>query len=313
MIGKKNDFYWVNTGEPHSSRRKEILEKYPEIKKLYGIEPRTKYIVFFWVFSQLWIAYLLRDSSYWIILLCVYLYGAFANQALFLAMHEIGHNLVFDKPWKNSLLGCFANITTILPYFSLFQKYHQDHHTYLGVVGLDPDLPSEVEAFFFTNTFWKIIWIFLYPGFYLIRPLFRRPRKIGLTEFINWFIVGIVNIIVIYTMGYKSLAYLALSGIIGTGLHPVAGHLLAEHFMFEKGQDTYSYYGPFNIIGFNVGYHVEHHDFPRIPYSKLPELRKIAPEYYNNLKQHTSWVKVMWDFITTSTLGPYSRVTRKNR
>jgi sphingolipid delta-4 desaturase len=40
------------------------------------------------------------------------------------------------------------------------------------------------------------------------------------------------------------------------------------------------------------------------------QIRKIAPEYYDNLPQHSSWVKVLWDFVFDPNLGPYSRVRR---
>lgn len=42
-----------------------------------------------------------------------------------------------------------------------------------------------------------------------------------------------------------------------------------------------------------------------------PQVRKIAPEYYDHLPQHHSWVKVLWDFVFEDSLGPYSRVKRK--
>lgn len=40
------------------------------------------------------------------------------------------------------------------------------------------------------------------------------------------------------------------------------------------------------------------------------QVRKIAPEYYDHLPQHHSWVKVLWDFVFEDSLGPYARVKR---
>lgn len=74
--------------------------------------------------------------------------------------------------------------------------------------------------------------------------------------------------------------------------------------------ETCSYYGPLNWLTFNVGYHVEHHDFPSVPGTLLPEIRKIAPEYYDSLHYHDSWTKVIYRYIVEKEIGPYSRVKR---
>ena len=36
----------------------------------------------------------------------------------------------------------------------------------------------------------------------------------------------------------------------------------------------------------------------------------MAPEFYDNLPCHNSWIRVLYDFITCSEMGPYSRVKR---
>jgi sphingolipid delta-4 desaturase len=112
------DFFISYTDEPHVTRRREMLAKYPQIKELYGHDPRTKYVTVFWVLTQFMVGYLLRNASWGMVIFTAYVYGAVANHALFLAMHEISHNLAFSSPLYNRLLGCFANITTVVPHFS---------------------------------------------------------------------------------------------------------------------------------------------------------------------------------------------------
>ena len=40
-------------------------------------------------------------------------------------------------------------------------------------------------------------------------------------------------------------------------------------------------------------------------------MKKIASDFYDNLPCHTSWTKVIWDFIFCADIGPYARVKRR--
>lgn len=104
-----------------------------------------------------------------------------------------------------------------------------------------------------------------------------------------------------------AIIYLLCAAVLGQGFHIAAIHFLAEHYMLtpkmakvtdpNEALDTFSYYGPFNSILYNGGYHVEHHDLPLIPYRNLPKIREIAPEFYETLPYHTSYLTVMLTFI----------------
>jgi sphingolipid delta-4 desaturase len=50
--------------------------------------------------------------------------GATANQNLFLAIHEISHNLAFRTPWMNRAIAVFANLPIGVPYSASFRVSH---------------------------------------------------------------------------------------------------------------------------------------------------------------------------------------------
>ena len=248
--------------------------KYPQVKKLMGSDPNLKWAVLGMVIVQLLAAWFFREASIGFILLAGYCFGGVLNHALTLAIHEISHNLAFghNRPLANKVLGIFGNLPLAIPYSITFKKYHIEHHKFQGDDELDVDIPSRIECRLFTNSFTKFIWVILQPVFYAFRPLFLRPKAINSMDVINFVVQMTFDVIILSTMGPRSLFYLASGTFLALGLHPVAGHFISEHYMFKKGYETYSYYGPLNALTFNVGYHNEHHDFPNIPGSRLPQV-----------------------------------------
>jgi len=309
----RTDFEWVYTQEPHATRRKEILAKYPQVKKLMGVDPKFKYIVLAMVIGQFIAAYAITSFSWPIVILATYCISGVINHALLLAIHEISHNLAFghSKPLLNRILGLIANLPIGVPCSISFKKYHLEHHRYQGDADLDMDIPTDFEGRLFMNSLTKLVWVILQPFFYSLRPLFVNPKNPQFLEVVNLILQFGVDGVVYYYLGPKALFYMIIGSLLGMGLHPVAGHFISEHYVFEKGYETYSYYGPLNWVTFNVGYHNEHHDFPNIPGSRLEQVRRIAPEYYDNLPCHTSWVKVLYSFIMDPSIGPYARIKRK--
>jgi len=240
-----------------------------------------------------------------------YVVGGVCTHSLNLAVHELSHNLCFESIIANKILCLFANFGTGFPSWITFGRYHMEHHQFQGVDGIDLDIPSDLEVHVFTNRFLKKIWVMCQPLFYAFRPLLVKPKNPTLWEAINYATQFSFDFLIFYLWGFKSLIYLPISTLLGAGLHPVAGHFIAEHYQFVKGQETYSYYGPCNWVNFNVGYHYEHHDFPKVAWSKLPQVREIAPEYYKTLPSYTSYVAVIFRYIWDPKIGPFSRIKRK--
>ena len=400
--GMRKDFHWSTYKEPHVKRHQEILKKHPEIAKLYGPEPRVVPFVLAIMASQFALAYYSQYFSGLVFFLVAWIYGGAASHALSLMTHELSHDLVFPRPSSgpnpNEWFGIFCNTAMGIPSSTMFKRYHMEHHLFQGDDEYDMDLPTKWEGNFFTNTFLKAIWLLAQPLFYALRPVIVKPKTPYLIDNLNTIIILTTDALIAYYVSPMALVYLVLSTLLGMGFHPVAGHFIAEHYVFDykygtfnvvkvisnkdnvvkcsvnslnyienigekilpknlqvgdrlitpessseynvvdvdtsnnvvtldrvygdevissktvfsldDTTETYSYYGALNYICWNVGYHNEHHDFPKVAGWNLPKVKAAAPEFYNHLHEHKSWTYVLWRYITDPTINPFSRVRR---
>jgi sphingolipid delta-4 desaturase len=315
QMPEHSDFLYSKSSEPHRVRTREMLKKHPEIRKLIGRNPRSFLFILGLVSLNGGLAVLSSQQPWWLILLTAYFIGAFVNHGLFVMIHEGSHDLIFKRRIWNTLAVIIADLSNFVPSAISFRRYHLKHHSFQGIYDLDADLPSRWEARLMGNSaIGKSLWLLLFPLFQALRP--PRLKEIKFSSLWTWINVAAVfafNIAIFSFFGPKALLYLALSLGFSVGLHPLGARWIQEHYIVNYPQETYSYYGLLNTLAFNVGYHNEHHDLPSVPWNRLPEIKRMAPEYYDSLVSHDSWFRLLIKFIFDPELSLFSRVRRDER
>lgn len=312
----QTDFLITQKDHPHNVRCKEILQKHPEIASLIGRNPYTALILAGLVGLQIAIAAWMGSlgmSYWWLSLIVAYFVGAFANHSLYVIIHEGTHNLIFKKRVLNRWATVVADLPNAVPGAMGFHTYHLKHHAHLGDYDNDTDLATHWEARLVGNSWWrKALWLALFPFFQIFRT-FRLKHVNTWTEwmFVNIFVVFAFDAVMWWAFGGASVFYLFMSMMFALGLHPLGARWIQEHYTLDANQETHSYYGPLNTLALNMGYHNEHHDFPSVPWNRLPEVKRLAPEYYDTLASHQSWTKLLLEFIFNPEYSLYSRVKRQ--
>jgi sphingolipid delta-4 desaturase len=316
----RRNFIYSSQKEPHAARKTVILEKHPEIKALMRPEPLTKWVVFATIALQVCMAVATRELSWPAYIAAVYVVGATANHSLFLAIHEFSHNLGSRSIIANKLMAVAANLPIGIAYCISFKPYHMEHHRYQGEEDMDTDIPTALEGWCITktslgyadHTMRKAAFVFMQIFAYAFRPMLVKPGLITCDRWLlcNWTAQLVFNLVMARVYGPRALLYFLISTFFAGSIHPTAGHFIAEHYVVEGRTETYSYYGPLNYLCYNVGYHNEHHDFPNIPWTGLPKVRQLAPEFYESLPQCPSWPGAIIRYIFDDSVSPFSRVKR---
>jgi sphingolipid delta-4 desaturase len=283
----------------HHARRRSILADHRDVTSLGGHNPWTALFIVGLVLAQLAIGVLLRDARWYIVAIAAYGVGSVIAHALGVLIHECAHNLVMGNSDADKALGILANVPLVLPGAIDFRHKHLLHHRHLGEGELrDFQMPvARGAAWVGGSPLRKVVWLSIGA------LLFPRGHVEGTPVAKDgWEIANLVAEIVVlapYTVvfGPGALAYLVLSGLLAFGPHPLGVRGFGEHLTAREGQPTSSYYGPLNAVSFNVGYHVEHHDFPAVPWNRLPRLNRLARAYYAPLATVDSWIRLFLRYI----------------
>lgn len=283
----------------HTHRHSRLLRRHPELRTLVGPDSLSAVYIVALVLAQLSLAEILRSASWASIALCACVVGAFLSHALGVLIHEASHNLVARNSNANKLWAVVANIPLVAPAAVEFRHQHLLHHRFLGDAdGKDTQAPTRAEARFVGTSALRKLSSFTFGRFFFkSRPANRVPFDRWLL--LNWLVQVIVTAALFYFEGARAVSYLLVSALLAFGPHPVGARRISEHLPAIAGQPTNSYYGVLNRLSFNVGYHVEHHDFPAVAWRRLPRLREIAREDYNGLFHVRSWMLLLARYVTS--------------
>ena len=311
----QTDFFKAEFDQPHPQRTRAILKAHPEVRRLFGRNPLTLLVMLLVVTVQTSLAYVFGQLGFdywWLSLLIAYSIGAFANHCSYVIIHDATHNLVLRSKPANKFIAIFADLVNLAPGAIGFGVYHLKHHAHQGSYEYDADMASRWEARLVGDRWYaKALWLLFFPIFQITRP----PRIKAFTMWNRWTAVNVACALlydwaIVHWCGWPGFVYLLASFFFSIGLHPLGARWIQEHYTYDLNQETASYYGPINWLALNVGYHNEHHDFPSIPWNRLPELRALAPEFYDTLHSHNSWARLLFNFIFDNRYSLYSRVER---
>jgi sphingolipid delta-4 desaturase len=310
-----DDYFRSTKSEPHAIRARQLLTAHPDLRALSGHTPTTALWIVALVMIQCAIGVVVADRWWVIWVVCAYVVGATIDHALWVLIHECSHCLVFRSRMANRVLAMIANVPLLVPAAMSFFKYHLLHHRHLGEIDLDAGVPGPFESRLIgRSTVGKTLWM---SGFIFVTGVVRPYRlKIKLLD--RWSLLNMVGqaaalVILVRVLGFQPLKYLAASTVFAIGFHPFGGRWIQEHFALAPGQETYSYYGPLNRVSFNAGYHNEHHDLVTVPWSRLPQIRRMAPEFYNGMHSYSSWSGLLLRFVLDHKISLFNYIVRAPR
>ena len=318
-------------GSWHQERKRRVLKAHPEVQKLYGNNPWSAALLLVCFSTITYVAIRMAEvTSAPLFVAISYTLGALLSWQCATLSHEGTHRLVFKSAALNKLHACVAMLPVMLGpfgnYWAVEHMYHQIVVDKMGRYGSQQSRPLRkalgallffpiANLLFFAVSF--VVYVRAlgtlaayavglsakpFPENIRMPPYNSFPQIVNVWYMINTTLALLYNAALFYNYGPLPGLFLYLSSGFANGLHPLGMRQVQEHYLQRRGQPTYSVYSPFNTLLFNLGFHVEHHDFPQIPWNRLPTLSKMAPEFYKNdptLFSYSSYTQILYQFLFT--------------
>ncbi|MFK8008975.1 MAG: fatty acid desaturase family protein [Saprospiraceae bacterium] len=271
-----------------------------KFKPLFQIKPlfHAAAIFYNWLLIGFVIYLNILFTSFWLYVLSIVVIGA-RMHALAILMHDASHfRFLKNRKWNDWI----TNITIMYPIFTSIEKYrnnHLAHHQHLNT-DHDPDWVAKLDVREFTFPKSKtefmitvLSYLVFYQGildvFWFLKrfggaPMKQyagtesKPLKIGFYIFLfgaltffggwkYWFLFWIVPWLTTFFM---------FQYIRSVAEH--FGDLARDHELNSSRTVKTSFIERFFIAPHNVGYHLEHHLFPGVPFYNLPKLHRLLME-----------------------------------
>jgi len=220
----------------------------------------------------------------------------------FCAMHEAGHRTAFASRSLNDAVAWWAGVLSFYN-ADFYRRYHQWHHRYTHLVGLDPELedqPPTTRTAYLLELSGLPWWIGKVRGHlaglrgdFSTRPYIPADavpavrRSLGL-QFAAYGLLALVSLV-----GANGFLFWYWLLPLAVGQPLLRFVLLAEHggcpFVADGLCNTRTTYTlmPLRRLMWNMPFHAEHHLYPSLPFHALaaahhdlrPGLRVVAPGY----------------------------------
>ncbi|MDJ0824371.1 MAG: fatty acid desaturase [Rhodobacter sp.] len=301
----------------HNDMRRTAIAAHPELKDVSGADWRTVFALPLLLAVHWGMAWLVADSSILVIFLASFFVGQVVIHATGGLVHETAHKLIFREPrpklafdlglewilgsYGKQLIYQHEHITSHHPYIGDYERdyEHEDICAFQSRMKLRHDNPRIQHLL----TGLTLVLHALPLGFLIGdevlprlnawitgRPQRDPQRHIEATRAPAWqmrLFIGVSilsNLTLLLLLGPWALLYhlWALSLFLGKFGIWNLGQSLSEHEGTDDDQPSRSTYGWVNALLFNTGYHNEHHTFPNVAWTRLPFLKRTAPEVFTS-------------------------------